>query len=350
MKKSANQNSIQSEKKIDKILGHKIITEFDSSTKCYYNIKKYKVKWADNPRPKWELELDLEKYETVLNKYNKLYKNNEKHRSLSSKEYAPTFYSEYNMRLDNTITLEDNDLNLPKKNNENIENGNLENKIIKKRNNKLYNKNKFNNSKEKLSEIIEINENENSNEENDNNLSELINDMKKNQKKSKKLIKNLPFSPDYNKFGPNFDKVLNAYNNKIDKNKENKENIILLNKKRNLSNSTDSFTISIEGENSESKISDNSNKSNNINKIYKIIVPKDKTDNISILYKNNLKEKKLIRTQSNNFSNLNKDELLKGYEYIIKSNLNKISKEELLKFYEQIIKNNLSGNTYDIDL
>ena len=350
MKKSANQNSIQSEKKIDKILGHKIITEFDSSTKCYYNIKKYKVKWADNPRPKWELELDLEKYETVLNKYNKLYENNEKHRSLSSKEYAPTFYSEYNMRLDNTLTLEDNDLNLPKNNNENIENGNIENVIIKKRNNKLNNKNKINNSKEKLSEIIEINENENSNEENDNNLSELKNDMKKNQKKSKKLIKNLPFSSNYNKFGPNFDKVLNAYNNKIDKNKENKENIILLNKKRNLSNSTDSFTISIDGENSESKISDNSNKSNNINKIYKIIVPKDKTDNISILYKNNLKEKKLIRMQSNNFSNLNKDELLKGYEYIIKSNLNKISKEELLKFYEQIIKNNLSGNTYDIDL
>ena len=174
--------------------------------------------------------------------------------------------------------------------------------------------------------------------------------MEKNQKKRKKLIKNFPFSTDYNKFGPNFNEVLKASNNKTEKNKDNNENIILLNKKRKLSNSTDSFTISIDGENSESKISHNLNKSNNMNKIYKIIIPKDNTDNISILYKNNIKEKNLIRTQSNNFSNLNKFDLLKCYEYIIKSNLNKISQEELLKFYEQIIKKYLSGNTFDIDL
>lgn len=350
MKKSVNQNSIHSENKLEKILGHKIITEFDSSTKCYYNTKKYKVKWSDNPKPKWELELNLEKYGTTLNKYQKLYENNEKHNALSSKEYEPTFYSEYNMRLDNSITSENNDLNFPIGKYENLDKGSTENKIIKKGNNNLNNQNKINNPKEKLSEIIEIDETEDPNEENDKNLSESKNNIEQNRKKTKKLIKNLPFSSDYNKFGPNFNEVLNVYNNnKTEKNKENNEKIVLLNKKRKLSNSTDSFTISISGENSESKISYNSNELN-INKIYKIIVSKNKTDNISILYKNNPKEKNLIRTKSNNFLNINKDELLKGYEYIIKSNLNKISKEELLKFYEQLIKKYLSGNTFDIDL
>jgi len=357
MKKSVNQNSIHSENKLEKILGHKIITEFDSSTKCYYNTKKYKVKWSDNPKPKWELELNLEKYGTTLNKYQKLYENNEKHNALSSKEYEPTFYSEYNMRLDNSITSENNDLNFPIGKYENLDKGSTENKIIKKGNNNLNNQNKINNPKEKLSEIIEIDESEDPKEENDINLSESKNNMEQNRKKTKKLIKNLPFSSDYNKFGPNFNEVLNVYNNnKTEINKENKENnennenIMLLNKKRKLSNSTDSFTISISGENSENKISHNTNELNNMNKIYKIIVPKNKTDNISILYKNNSKEKNLIRTKSNNFSNINKDELLKGYEYIIKSNLKKISKEELLKFYEQLIKKYLSGNTFDIDL
>ena len=172
MKKSANKNSIQSQNKLEKILGHKIITEFDCSAKCYYNIKKYKVKWSDNPKPKWELELNLEKYETILNKYKKLYENNKKHNSLSSKEYAPTFYSEYNMRLDNSIIPEDNDLNFSMGKYENIDNGKAENKIIKKGNNININQNKINNSREKIIEIIELNESEDSKEENDKNLSE----------------------------------------------------------------------------------------------------------------------------------------------------------------------------------
>ena len=95
MKKSANQNSIQSDNKLEKILGHKIICEFDSSTKCYYNSKKYKVKWSDDPKPKWELEINLVKYKTILNKYKNLYENKRKHNFSSSKEYAPTLYSEY---------------------------------------------------------------------------------------------------------------------------------------------------------------------------------------------------------------------------------------------------------------
>ena len=345
MKKSANQNSIQSDNKLEKILGHKIICEFDSSTKCYYNSKKYKVKWSDDPKPKWELEINLVKYKTILNKYKNLYENKRKHNFSSSKEYAPTLYSEYNMRLDNTITPEYNNLNFSITKYENIENENDENKIVKKGNNKLNNQNKINNSKEKLSEIIEIDENE---EENNKNLSESKNNIKKYQKKNINLNKNFPFSSDYKKFGPNFYEVLNVYNEK--KAEKNIENIILLNKKRKLSNSSDSFTISIDGENSESNISHNSNELNNLKKIYKIIVPIDKSDNISIIYKNNTKEKNLIRIKSNNFENLNKDEILKCYEYIIKSNLSEISKEELFIFYEQIIKKYLSGKTFDVDL
>ena len=170
----------------------------------------------------------------------------------------------------------------------------------------------------------------------------------KNQEKNINLNKNLHFSSDYLNFGPDFAEVLNVYNNK--KIEKNKENAILLNKKRKLSNSNDSFTISIDGLNSESILSHDSNESNNLNKIHKIIVPKVKTENLSILYKNNPKQKNLTTMESNNFAKHNLNELFKCYEYIIKSNLNKISKEELIKFYEKIIKKYFAGNTFDINL
>ena len=44
MKKSESQNSLHSENKLEKILGHVIINEFDASTKCYYNRKKIPAK------------------------------------------------------------------------------------------------------------------------------------------------------------------------------------------------------------------------------------------------------------------------------------------------------------------
>lgn len=348
MKKSESQNSLHSENKLEKILGHVIINEFDASTKCYYNRKKYKVKWADNPNPKWELESNLEKYKIILNKYKKLYENNKKSDSLTSKEYKPTFYSEYNMRLDKSINVEDNNLNSSINKIENLEKKNDENKIMKKGNKKLIHQNKINdNSKEKISEIIEIDEDESSSNESNNNILEPKNDMK-NQEKNINLNKNLHFSSDYLNFGPDFAEVLNVYNNK--KIEKNKENAILLNKKRKLSNSNDSFTISIDGLNSESILSHDSNESNNLNKIHKIIVPKVKTENLSILYKNNPKQKNLTTMESNNFAKHNLNELFKCYEYIIKSNLNKISKEELIKFYEKIIKKYFAGNTFDINL
>ena len=44
-----------------------------------------------------------------------------------------------------------------------------------------------------------------------------------------------------------------------------------------------------------------------------------------------------------------KDELLKCYENVIKTNINKISKEELIRSYEEIIIKFLAGNSYNFD-
>ena len=101
----------------------------------------------------------------------------------------------------------------------------------------------------------------------------------------------------------------------------------------------------LNGKNSEQ----NSNDSNNLTKIYQIIIPPQKNENISVILKRKNKEKNLIIKEEANSQNVQKEELLKCYEHIIKTNLNKIPKEELINFYEQIIKKYLAGNTYNFD-
>ena len=101
----------------------------------------------------------------------------------------------------------------------------------------------------------------------------------------------------------------------------------------------------INGKNSDK----NSDDSDNLTKIYQIIVPPEKNENISVILKRKSKEKNLIIKEEANSQNVQKKELLKCYEHIIKTNLNKIPNEELVNFYEQIIKKYLAGNTYNFD-
>jgi len=344
MTKSENQSSNLSEFKIEKILGHKITSEFNVESKCYYDTKVYKIKWVGFPEPTWELESNLEKYKGILKNYKILYENNEKGKKLSGKQYRTSLYSECNMRLDTSIiSVDENNINIFKNENDfdNLENGNHKNNKGNKRNKKRINKNKNINSKEKLSKIFEVDEDKESSEEEKNKI-----------KKKKKLIKkkndeylnnDFSHSSDYLSYGPNFYEVLNACSSKK---KENSKEDILLNKKRKNSNSSDSFTISIEGMNSDNKIFQNSD---NSNKIIRIIVPSEENKNISLTYKNNDKEIYLISLNESNSKTISKDELLYCYEQIIKSNINKISKDELINNYEQIIKKYLAGETFNFD-
>ena len=344
MIQSENQNTNISEFKIEKILGHKITSEFNVESKSYYDTKVYKIKWVGFPEPTWELESNLEKYKGILKNYKKLYENDEKDNKLSGKQYRDSLYSEYNMRLDTSIISEDeNNVNFLKNKNVriNLENGNCKNNTTNKRNKKRINKNKINNSKEKLSKIFEVDEEESSEEEKNK-----IKPKKKLVKKNKtndNLNKDFSNVSDYLNYGPNFFEVLNACNsNKKDNSKED----LLLNKKRKNSNSSDSFTISIEGINFENKIFQNQD---NLNKIIRIIVPSGENKNISLIYKNNDKEIYLIDLNESNSIPISTDEILYCYEKIIKSNINKISKEDLINNYEKIIKKYLAGETFNFD-
>lgn len=344
MIKPENQSSNLSEFKIEKILGHKITSEFNVESKSYYDTKLYKIKWLGFPVPTWELESNLQKYKGLLKNYKKLYENNVKENYLSGKQYRTSLYSECNMRLDTSIISEDeNNINILKNKNDfdNLENGINKNNKTNKRNKKRINKNTINNSKEKLSKIFEVDEDKESSEEEKNKI-------KKKKKLTKKknddnLYNDFSNASDYLSYGPNFYEVLNACSSKK---KENAKEDILLNKKRKNSNSSDSFTISIEGMNPENKIFQNSD---NLNKIIRIIVPSEENNNISLTYKNNDKEIYLIGLNESNSKPISNDELLDCYEKIIKSNINKISKEELINNYEQIIKKYLAGETFNFD-
>lgn len=309
MKNSKDHNIISSKPKIEKILGHKIITEYDPIKKKYNYFNKYKIKWVGCSEPKWELESKLEKYKKTINNYKKIYENEMIEKNLPEKENSTSLYSEYNMRLDESVV------------------SSSEKKKKKKLNNKIIS------IEESSSEIIES-ENEYLTEEKDKNLIEDKKNLKDKQKNKIKL-----FNSEYLKFGPKFEDVLKAGNTKNMKDKEHDNN--LLNKKRK----NNDLMANLNGKNSEQ----NSNDSNNLTKIYQIIIPPQKNENISVILKRKNKEKNLIIKEEANSQNVQKEELLKCYEHIIKTNLNKIPKEELLNFYEQIIKKYLAGNTYNFD-
>ena len=309
MKNSKDHNIIPSKPKIEKILGHKIITEYDPVKKKHNYFNKYKIKWVGCSEPKWELESKLENYKKIINNYKKLYENEKIEKNLTEKENSTSLYTEYNMRLDESVI------------------SSSEKKKKKKLNNKIIS------IEESSSEIIES-ENEYLTEEKDKNLIEDKKNLKDKQKNKIKL-----FNSAYLKFGPKFEDVLKAGNSKNMKDKNHDNN--LLNKKRK----NNDLMTNINGKNSDK----NSDDSDNLTKIYQIIVPPEKNENISVILKRKSKEKNLIIKEEANSQNVQKKELLKCYEHIIKTNLNKIPNEELVNFYEQIIKKYLARNTYNFD-
>ena len=317
MKKSI-QNSKALEGKIEKILGHQIINEFDPEKGRYYEIKKYKIKWVGNPECTWEKESNLVKYEKIVNDYKKLIEEKEVDNSEPKEdEFKTSLYTEFNMRLDDKyITQKDG-----KNNNFSLNNfQNFEKEKIKENINKNFNENEIISLDESSSEI---------------NIVESKSKNLNNSKKDKKVEEINLNKPDYSNFGPNFNDVLKAGQNK-ELNEENKEKKFLNKKRKN--KKIDKIKLS-------------QNK-----KIYRIIVPSDKNKDILVSCKMKSEEKnKIIEDSSfeiedpSNSDNIPKNELLKCYKYIIKSNINKIPSEELINVYEQIIKKYLPGNTYNFD-
>ena len=306
MKNSKDHNMIPSSPKIEKILGHKKINEYDQMKKKHNYITKYKIKWVGCPEPKWEPESKLEKYKKIVNNYKKIYHNEKINKNLKEKENSISLYSEYNMRLDNSVI------------------SSAEKKKKKKVNNEIIS------IEESSSEIIES-ENESLDKGKKKNLIEDKKNLKDKQKNQIKL-----FNSKYNNFGPKFEDVLKAGN--IEKMNDKEIGNDLLNKKRkNIDSMAD-----INGNNSD-------HTSDSLTKIYQIIVPPEQNENISVILKRKNKEKNLIIKEASNSENIQKEELLKCYENIIETNLNKIPKEEVLNFYEQIIKKYLPGNTYNFD-
>ena len=306
MKNSKDHNMIPSSPKIEKILGHQKINEYDQKKKKHNYITKYKIKWVGCPEPKWEPESKLEKYKKIVNNYKKIYHNEKINKNLKEKENSISLYSEYNMRLNDSVI------------------SSAEKKKKKKLNNEIIS------IEESSSEIIES-ENESLDEGKKKNLIEDKKNLKDKEKNQIQL-----FNSQYNNFGPKFEDVLKAGN--IEKINDKEIDNDLLNKKRkNIDSMTD-----ICRNNSD-------HNSDNLTKIYQIIVPPEQNENISVILKRKNKEKNLIIKEEANSQNVQKEELLKCYEHIIKTNLNKIPKEELLNFYEQIIKKYLPGNTYNFD-
>ena len=302
MKNTNDDNPISPENKIEGILGHKIISEYDLKKRSFNNIKKYKIKWVGQSEPTWERESKLEKYKKIVDNYKKLYENKGIKKISSNKEDSTSLYSECYMRFDESI-ISPNEMN-----NKRI----LDNKII--------------NIEESSSEIIE-NGNESSNSEKNTNSNKDKKNLSERKKNSLKL-----FNSKYSKFGPSFKDVLNAGKNQEIKEKSLDKN--LLNKKR---------------KNTGKNSTKNLNNSDSLKKIYQIIVPSNKDENISIIYKRKNKEKQIIIKELSNSENVQKEGLLKCYENIIKTNINEISKDELITFYEQIIKRYFAGNTFNFD-
>ena len=348
MKNTKINSSTDPENKIEKILGHRTISEYDPKRKSYFYIREYRIKWTEIPKPMWVKESNLGKYKKIVNNYNKLFQNQETKYNLMEKDLSSSLYTELNMRIE--------DYNFPSEeakitpnfiNNEISEKQNKYGIIYKKdkkdgnkSNNNTSSDDKNNNLKESFLEINENDQKKSLDEESDKNIIKQINNFK--QRNPNKLIN----KPKFSKFGPSFLQVLNANKNEKLKEKEEEEHFLLLNKKRKGPDLSESYTISIDEEDSEKEINQ---KENNKFNISKIIIPSDKNKPISVVCKNKYNEKKIITNQDSNSENTEKEALLKCYEQIIKTNIKKISKEELINCYELIIKKYFAGNTFNFD-
>ena len=340
MNNSRKKSSNKKEKEIEKILKHKIISEFDIQLRRYYNIYEYKIKWVGDPKPIWVKESNLGKYKDIVNNYKNLYVNND---ASSKKIFSTSLYTRGNMRIgynETTSGEENKNVNFLFDEDNFSENHNNEEKIFKKIRKKAINE------KSKDSEVINLNESlSDINESNENkSLNKRKRKYTSNKNKIKKKENNKIINSDYSNFGPTFFNVMNAYNN-LDLQEKALEKI-LLNQKRKNTDISDSFTISIEGDNSKAKVDININKADFLNKINQIIIPLEQNENILVDYKKKSKEKYINIKENSNSKNIPKEELLRCYEHIIKTNLNEISKDELIFLYEKIIKKYLKGNTY----
>lgn len=352
MKKKEKQNSISSRKKIEKILGYKMISEFNPLTRKYFSLKLYSVLWEGYSEPRWEKETDLSKFKHILNEFDKLNENKETDDIPNGQDISTSLYNEYNMRLDeNFISYEKNsDLSMSKSiktDSEKEEKNKPSMNCDPKKN--INNNNKINDSEIEITEIIEIDENKPQSEEKRKNIKRHKKKSRKKNNKNVNLNKNFTTSSDYKKFGPSFNEVMNANGTICNKNEINKVNEMLLNKKRKKSDETEFLSVYQDiDENAESKTSKNSDDLKNY-KISKILVPSDTSKNISIIFRNKIKDENLFISKLSNAESIPKDELLKCYENIIKTNINKISKEELIRSYEEIIIKFLAGNSYNFD-
>ena len=276
MKKSIQKPKVLGNK-IEKILRHQIISEFDPKKGIVYETKKYKIKWVGKPECTWEKESNLKNYENIINDYKKLCGEKEID-NYNTFGVETSVYNEYNMRKENkNKSINENKINHFSLNNI----YKIEKEKFKRNINKNFNENKIINLDESSSEVNDI-ENESQNGKEIKNLSK-----SKKHKNTKEINLN---KPDYENFGPSFKDVLKAGQNK-ELNEVNQEKKFLNKKRKNNANI-------------KPKISKNE-------PIHQINVPSDKNENISNSNKRKFKGKNISTRELSNSNNIPRKKHLK---------------------------------------